>query len=170
MGRDGVEQEGFVCDRPLGPEASLIREVGLNRHRTLLRSWSLRVECARDSLVGLNANCDDIRSNQRRRAGKQCLWRRLEVHVDLCQMSCKTLPSPDVERNSSPTRVLDLKPYCCVGFGCGVGIHSRLLPIARYLLSIKHAGTILPSNGKSCYILDTHRPNGTKYLHLLFTY
>src|SRR4029077_16435332 len=98
----------------LRPETFLVREVGLNRHRPHLRSRSLRVERDRDSLIWLNANGDDIRINCRRRAGKQCLWCRFEVHADLCQISCKTLPSPDVERDSSPTPVLNLKPYRCV--------------------------------------------------------
>src|SRR5438552_3573145 len=162
----GVEQQGFVCDRPLGPEASLIREVGLNRHRTHLRSWSLRVECDRDSLVRLNANRDDVGSNGGRNAGEQCLWRWFEVHADLRQISCKTLPTPDVERNSRPTPVLNLKSHRCVGLGCRAGIHAWLLPIARYRFPVNHAGTILPSSGESCYILDTHRSNGSKYLHL----
>src|ERR1700727_3017628 len=85
-------------------------------------------------------------------------------------MSCKPLPSPYVEWNSRPTPVLNLKPYCCVSFRYGAGIHSRLLPIARYRFPVNHAGTILPSNGESCYILDTHWPNRSKYLHLLFTH
>src|ERR1017187_3221301 len=64
--------------RPLRPKAGLVREVRLNRHCTHLRSWSLRVERDRDSLVRLNANCDDIRINNRRRARKQCLGRRAQ--------------------------------------------------------------------------------------------
>jgi hypothetical protein len=109
-----VEQQSFVCNRPLRPKARLIREVGLNRHRPHLRSGSLRVECDRNSLVRLNANCDDIRINNRRRGRKQCLWRRFEMHANLRQISCKTFPSPDVERNSCPTPVLNLKLYGCV--------------------------------------------------------
>src|ERR1700727_2372962 len=85
-------------------------------------------------------------------------------------MSCKPLPSPYVEWNSRPTPVLNLQPYCCVSFRDGAGIHSRLLPIARYAFPVDHAGTILPTNGESCCILDTHWPNGSKYLHLLFAH
>src|SRR5207245_9548209 len=64
----------------------------------------------------------------------------------------------------------NLKLYRCVGLGCGVGIHAWFLPIARYRFPINQAGTILPSNGESCDILDTHRSNGSKYLHLLLTH
>src|SRR6266404_664346 len=92
------------------------------------------------------------------------------MYADLRQIACKMLPSSDVERNSGPTPVLNLKSYCCVSFSYGTGIHSRLLPITRYSFSINHAGTILASSGEACYILDTHWPNGSKYLHLLFTH
>src|SRR6266853_2495850 len=165
-----VEQQSFVRNWTLRPEARLIGEVGLNRHGTHLCSWSLGVERDRDSLVRLNANCDDIRINTRRRAGKQCLWRWFKMYADLRQIACKMLPSSDVERNSSPSPVLNLKLYRRVGFRYGVAIHARLLPITRYAFPVNHAGTILPSSGESRHILDTHWPNGSKYLHLLFTH
>src|SRR5262249_42565448 len=93
-----------------------------------------------------------------------------EMHPNLRQISRKTLPSPYVERNSRPTPVLNLKLYAGIGLDCGVGVHTRLLSIARYRLPVNQAGTILPSNGESCDLLDTHRPNGSKYLHLLFAH
>src|SRR5439155_14901013 len=92
------------------------------------------------------------------------------MNADLRQISCKTFPRPDVERNSSPSPVLNLKLYRRVSFRCGAGIHAWLLLIARYRFPVNHAGTILPSNGESCYLLETHRPNGSKYLHLLLTH
>src|SRR6266853_3609086 len=165
-----IEQQSFVRNQPLRPKARLVREVGLNRHGTHLCSWSLRVKRDRDSLVRLNANCDDIRINTGRRTGKQCLWRRFEMHADLSQILSKTLPSPDVERNSSPTPVLNLKFYGRVGLRYGVAIHAWLFPITWHSFPVNHAGTILPSNGESRYVFDTHRPNGSKYLHLLFTH
>src|SRR5438128_704383 len=91
------------------------------------------------------------------------------MHADLRQISCKTLPSSDVERNSSPAPVLDLELYRCVSFRYGVGIHSRLFAITWYPFPVDRAGTVLSASGEACYILDTHRPNGSKYLHLLFT-
>src|ERR1700675_458290 len=92
------------------------------------------------------------------------------MHADLRQISRETLPSPDVERNSSPSPVLNLKLYRRISFRYGAGVDARLLPIARYPFPINHAGTVLSSSGESCYILDTHRSNGSKYLHLLFTH
>src|SRR6266478_4183193 len=92
------------------------------------------------------------------------------MYADLRQIACKTLPSSDVERNSGPTPVLNLKPYCCVSLRHGAGIHAWLLPVAWYLFPVNHARTILPSSRESCYILDTHWPNGSKYLYLLFTH
>src|SRR5438132_4910476 len=89
------------------------------------------------------------------------------MHADLSQISFKTLPSTDVKRNSSPTPVLNLKPYRCVSFRYGAGINSGLLPITRYPFPVNHSGTILPSDGESCYVLQTHRPYGSKDLDLL---
>src|SRR6204780_3752251 len=108
------------------------------------------------------------RINARPCVRKQGLWRRFEMHADLGQISCKTLPGPDVERNSGPTPVLNLKPYSCVGLGCGVGIHALCLLISRFRFPVNYPGSILPSNVELCVDLDTDRPDGTKYLHLLF--
>src|SRR5439155_11926417 len=119
--------------------------------------------------VRLNANRDDIGSNDGRNAGEQCLWRWFAVYADLRQISCKTLPGPDVERNSSPTPVVNVKLQRRVSFGHGTGIHAWLLPIARYPFPVNRTRTVLPASCDSCYIPDTHRPNGSKYLHLLFT-
>src|SRR6204780_286209 len=99
------------------------------------------------------------RINARPCVRKQGLWRRFEMHADLGQISCKTLPGPDVERNSGPTPVLNLKPYSCVGLGCGVGIHAGFLPISGYRFPVNHAGPILPSHSESRDVLDTHRPD-----------
>src|SRR5690348_13334970 len=92
------------------------------------------------------------------------------MHADLCQISCKTLPSSDIERNTRPTPVLNLKPYCCVGLRYGIPIDTRLFAITWYSFPVNHTGTILPSKGESCHILDAHWPNRPKNLHLLFTH
>src|ERR1700686_3012228 len=115
----------------------------------------------------MDADCYDSRINARPRVRKQCLRRRFEMPADLGHISGKTLPGPDVERNTRPTPVLNLQPYSCVGLGVGVGIHAWFLPISRCRFPVNHPGTILPSNGESRDVLDTHRPDGSKYLHLL---
>src|SRR6267143_372539 len=82
------------------------------------------------------------------------------MYADLRQIACKMLPSSDVERNSGPTPVLNLKSYCCVSFRYGAGVHAWLLPIARYLFAINHARTILPPSGEPCYVINTHPMKG----------
>src|SRR5271155_503131 len=92
------------------------------------------------------------------------------MHPNLRQISCQALPGSDVERNSGPTPVLNLKPYRCVSFRYGGWVHAWLFAITWYSFSVNRAGTILPSRGESCYILHAHRPNRSKYLYLLFTH
>src|SRR5580704_16669516 len=105
-----IEQKRLVGRWTLGTEHGLVGKVRIHGERAHLVARPLGIEGDSDSLVGLNAQGDDIRPKLLvRRARKESLRRAFEVHANFGELACQTLAGANVERHAGPAPVIDIR-------------------------------------------------------------
>src|SRR6185503_1429921 len=122
-------------------------EVHVDRAGAHVEPGPLRAKRHGDPLVRLNAQRDDVRIDLfLRRARKQGLRRRLEVHRYLGQVARETLAGADIKRHAGPTPVRDAKLDGRIRFSNRVVVDVWFFTIARNFFVVDLAWSILPSH------------------------